>query len=58
MSLLEKTQQYDKDTEKSFTSKINKHTLCCYLLFAHSSFDNNKNKLDFYRGENFLKKFV
>ena len=45
--LLEKT---NTDQNKS-TIKINKHTPYGYSLYTHCSFDNTKNKLDFYRGE-------
>ena len=31
--------------------------LCDYSLFTHCSFDSNKNKNDFHRGEGPIKKF-
>ena len=37
--------------------KINEHTPSGYSLFTHCSLDHTKNKLDFYRGKNFVKKF-
>ena len=43
--------------EKSSTTKINKHTPSGYSLFTHCSFDKTKNKLDYYRGEDCMKKF-
>ena len=43
--------------EKSSTTKINKHEPSGYLLFTHCSFDKTKNKLDYYRGEDCMKKF-
>ena len=42
---------------KSSTTKINKHTPSGYSLFTHCSFDKTKNKLDYYRGEDCMKKF-
>ena len=43
--------------EKSSTTKINKHTPSGYSLFTQGSFDTTKNKLDYYRGNNYTKKF-
>ena len=43
--------------KKSSTTKINKHTPSGYSLFRHCSFDETKNKLDYYRGKNCVKKF-
>ena len=43
--------------EKSSTTKINKHTPSGYSLFTHWSFDKTKNKLDYYRGADCMKKF-
>ena len=43
--------------EKSSTTKINKHTSFGYSFFTHWSIDTTKNKLDYYRGKNFIKKF-
>ena len=43
--------------EKSPTTKVNKHTPSGYSLFTHCSFDETKNKIDYYRGENCMKKF-
>ena len=42
--------------EKSSTTEINKHTPSGYLLFTHCLFDETKNKLDYYRGEDCMKK--
>ena len=47
---------YD-NPEKSSTTKINKHTPSGYSLFTHCSFDITKYKLDYYRGEDCMKKF-
>ena len=43
--------------EKSSTSKVNKHTPSGYSLFTHCSFDKTRNKLDYCRGEDCIKKF-
>ena len=56
-SLLEKMSTYNNNTEKSATTKLNKHTRSGYSLFTHCSFEATKNKLDSYRGKNCLKKF-
>ena len=55
--LLEKTNTFQNNPEKSSTTKINKHTPSGYSLFTHCSFDTSKNKFDYYRGKNFLKNF-
>ena len=39
------------------TAEINKHTPSGYSLYTHCSFDKSKNKLDYYRGKNCMKKF-
>ena len=56
--LLEKVNTCHNNPEKSSTTKINKHTLSGYSLLTHCSFDTTKNKLDYYRGKNYLKTFV
>ena len=43
--------------KKSSTTKINKDTPSGYSFFTHCSFDITKNKLDYYRGEDCMKKF-
>ena len=45
--------------KKLSITKINKHTASGYLLFTHCSFsfDQTKNKLDYYRGKNCMKNF-
>ena len=55
--LLEKMSTCYNNPEKSSTTKINKHTPSGYSLFTHCSFDKTKNKLDYYRGEDCMKKF-
>ena len=42
-----------KDLNKSSKIKINKHTPSDYSLFTYYSFDNTKNKVSHYRGENY-----
>ena len=49
--LLEKMSTCQNNPNKSSTTKINKHTPSGYSLFAHCSFDESKNKLNYYRGE-------
>ena len=41
----------------SSTTKINNHTASGCSLFTHCSFDATKNKLDYYRGHDYMKKF-
>ena len=55
--LIEKISSSYNNREKSSTTEINKHTPSGYLLFTHCSFDETKNKLDYYRGEVCMKKF-
>ena len=56
-SLLEKMNTCHNNPRKSPTTKINEHTAPGYSLFTHCSFDKTKNKLDYYRGKNCMKKF-
>ena len=42
---------------ESSTTKINKHTPSGYSTFTSCSFDESKNKLNYYRGKNCMKKF-
>ena len=55
-SLLEKISICNNNPEKSSTTKIDKHTPSGYSFFTHCSFDTTKNKLDYYRGKNCMKK--
>ena len=41
----------------SSTTKINNHTPSGYSIFTHCSFDKSKNKLNYYRGEDCMKRF-
>ena len=56
-SLLEKMNTCYDNQEKSSRTKINKHTPSGYSLFMHCSFNKAENKLDYYRGEDCMKKF-
>ena len=49
--LLEKMSTCQNNPNKSSTTKINKHIPSCYLLFTHCSFDESKNNLNYYRGD-------
>ena len=42
---------------ESSTTKINKHTPSGYSIFTSCSFDESRNKLYYYRGDNCMKKF-
>ena len=44
-SLLEKIDTCHSNTEKSSTTKINKHTTSGYSLFAYCSFDGTKTSV-------------
>ena len=55
--LLEKMSTCMNNPDTSSTSKINKHTPSGYSIFTHCSFDESKNKLDYYRGDDCMKKF-
>ena len=55
--LLEKMSTCINNPNESSTTKINKHTPSGYSIFAHCSFDESKNKLNYYRGKDCMKKF-
>ena len=55
--LLEKMSTCINNPNKSSTTKINKHTPSGYSIFTHCSFDESKNKLNYYRGDDCMKKF-
>ena len=42
---------------ESSTTEINKHTPSGDSIFTHCSFDKSKNKLNYYRGNDCMKKF-
>ena len=44
------------DLKKSSSTKITEDIASGYSLFTHCSFDATKNKLDYYRGKNCMKK--
>ena len=55
--LLEKISTCYNNPEESSTTEINKDTSSGYSLLTHCSFDKTKNRLDYYRGEDCMKKF-
>ena len=55
--LLEKISTCYNNPEESSITEINKNTPSGYSLFTHFSFDKTKNKLDYCRGEDCMKKF-
>ena len=55
--LLEKMSTFINNPNESSTTEINKHTPLGYSLFTHCSLDESKNKLNYYRGEDCMKKF-
>ena len=55
--LLEKIYSCHNDPTKSLTTKVNKHAPSGYSLFTWCLFDTTKIKLDYYRGEDCMKKF-
>ena len=54
---LEKKGTCQNNPNESSTTEINKHTPSGYSLFTHCSFDKSKNKRDYYRGKDCMKKF-
>ena len=55
--LLQKTNDENSNQNKS-TIKVDNHIPCGYSMYTQRSFDNTKNKLDHYRGEDCMKKFA
>ena len=55
--LLEKMSTCINNPNGSSTTKINKHTPSGYSIFTSCSFDESKNKLNYYRGKDCMKKF-
>ena len=55
--LLQKTNDENNDQNKP-KIKINNHIPCGYSMYTQCSFDNIKNKVDHYRGEDCMKKFA
>ena len=54
---LEKMSTCQNNPNKSSTTKINKHTPSGYSLFTYCSFGESKNKLNYYKGDDCMKKF-
>ena len=55
--LLEKMSTCINNPNESSTTKINKHTPSGYSILTSCSFDESKNKLNYYRGKDCMKKF-
>ena len=55
--LLEKISTCINNPNESSPTKINKHTPLGYSIRIHCSFDESKNKLDYYRGEDCMNIF-
>ena len=55
--LLERMSTCINNPNETSTTKINKHTPSGYSIFTHCSFDKSKNKLNYYRGKDCMKKF-
>ena len=55
--LLEKMSTCENNPNESSTTKINKHTPSGYSIFTSCSFDKSKNKINYYRGDDCMKKF-
>ena len=55
--LLEKMSTCINNPNESSTTKIDKHTPSGYSIFTHCSFDESKNKLNYYRGKDCMKTF-
>ena len=55
--LLEKMSTCINTPNESSTTEKNKHTPSGYSIFTHCSFDKLKNKLNYYRGNDCMKKF-
>ena len=54
---LEKMSTCINNPNESSTTKINKHTPSSYSIFTHCSFDESKNKLNYYRKDDCMNKF-
>ena len=55
--LLEKMSTCQNGPNKSSTTKINKHMPSGYSIFTNCLFDESKNKISYYRGDDCMKKF-
>ena len=54
--LLKKMNTCINNPNESSTTEINKHTPSGYSIFTHSSFDESKNKLNYYRKDDCINK--
>ena len=54
--LLEKISTCQNNPNESSATEINEYAPLGYLLFMHSSLNKSKNKLDYYRGKDCMKK--
>ena len=54
---LEKMSTCQNNPNELSTTEINKHAPSGYSLFTHCLFDKTKNKLDYYRSKDCMKKF-
>ena len=55
--LLKKMSTCINNPNESPTTKINKHVPSGYSIFTHCSFDESKNKLNYYRKDDCMNKF-
>ena len=55
--LLEKMSTCQNNPNESSTTKINKHTPSGYSIFTHCLFDESKNNINYYRGDDCMKNF-
>ena len=55
--VLEKMSTCERNPNESYTSKKIKHTPSGYFVFTSCSFDESKNKLNYYRGKDCMKIF-
>ena len=55
--LLKKMSTCINNPNESSTTKINNHIPSGYSIFTSCSFDESKNKLNYYRGNDCMKKF-
>ena len=54
---LENMDYCQNNPKKSYTEKKTKHTPSGYSFFTNCSFDETKNKLDYYRDDDGMKRF-
>ena len=55
--LLEKMSTCINNPNESSTTEVNKHAPSGYSIFTHCSFDESKNKLNYYRKDDCMNKF-